>query len=163
MKCGACSKTFKHARTLTIHCRKIHFKELKKEIKCVICDILFHTDEHMKQHYSRVHIGGMSVKCDICNETFASKDILRTHGKIVHEEIKDFLCDFCEMKFSNRWNLQIHINGMHMKSVDSLQCKLCGKKYSKLGFYNFHLKIRHRNDSFQDTLDGQSTIESQKE
>ena len=73
----------------------------------------------MKQHFSRVHIGGMSVQCDICNETFASKDILRTHGKIVHEEIKDFLCDFCEMKFSNRWNLQNHISRIHKKR-DSL-------------------------------------------
>lgn len=83
------------------------------------------------------------VNCTVCGKEMKNKYTLKRHMEILHPEesilfnqtdssLKGYHCRTCNAHFENRSLLMAHAKEYHPNNSEPLECKVCGKKYSKL-------------------------------
>ena len=61
--------------------------EGKKMNKCERCDRVFQTEQGLKTHITRTHVGTEEKYCDICKITLKTEKDFKAHMRLEHEEI----------------------------------------------------------------------------
>ena len=113
-KCNLCEKTSYSERSIRVHSRVAH----GKEVNCKICGKFLHR-MRINHHIQNIH--GVSqtkksqnYKCDICGQSFKT-NFLKEHKMRVHEKFKPFSCEKCEKLFLLKSELESHIKNVHLK------------------------------------------------
>ena len=111
-ECKFCPKSFYVMWRLKNHIKFQH--EQKKDIPCEnpMCDKLFSTNRHMKNHMvyhaPPQHICGYPE----CKSAFYAADKLISHYKF-HNNQKDHKCHLCDKSYFHKTNLKKHFRQSH--------------------------------------------------
>jgi hypothetical protein len=173
--CCLCSKKFKKAAELRLHCITDH--RIKK-FKCSQCNHSFNTKGKFMAHWRKKHhklsreeefhlrnfsIQNESIKCPICSRIFTSVSSLHEHNRLKHNASRSlFMCDKCAESFKDPRTLQHHIIRRHTeggedfkirgKNTKPMTCNDCG--VTVIGLHelqnhtwkdHLHIKIVNRN------------------
>ena len=112
-----------------------------KDIVCNMCHNSFGKNRYLKQHKIVVHSLDRKFTCLICNKGCVSKGELVTHLKC-HSKQRDFICDRCSETFITNSCLKAH---KRKHDGTMLQCKTCGKQFSRAQHLNAHVRFVHLN------------------
>jgi KRAB domain-containing zinc finger protein len=164
-QCGTCGKNLLYRKSLELHMRHNHPKEIVNLFACDVCHRTFNNKrflyDHKKFHkdkkicpicskavsYRRFAFHVMlhkvkqhepKVECKVCKKKFYTNKHLIDH--MSKHKIK-FNCDLCGEGFSNK-TVMIR----HMKSHVNLNCYICGRGFNFKSSLNRHIVTVHRRD-----------------
>ena len=149
-RCEICDETFTLYKNLEYHVGTIHEnKETPKILQCKTCDKCFTKILLLKRHEDVVHKGLYKFKCYECEKSFSSKVFLQNHFDAIHNDRK-YMCDNCDKTFGSKKQLARH-QKIHSEKIETVECELCNKKFSKGVSYHNHFKIVHKKDKYHDS------------
>lgn len=102
--CEVCSKTFKSARNLNDHLRRVHTKEKKHE--CIYCKKKF-VHKYMLSVHLRSHTGVRPYQCPLCEKAFLRSDGLKEHME-THGQRSVYDCKACGKKYTSKRGVNRH-------------------------------------------------------
>lgn len=112
--CDLCGEVFKNQEKLSLHKKKVHFKN---PVKCPKCQKLCVSDYYMKRHVKRKHEMEKNFICSACGRRFAYKGELTSHQRNVHDKHllpkKIFSCKYCDKTYKCSKSIQIHERSVH--------------------------------------------------
>ncbi|XP_058465718.1 zinc finger protein 28-like [Malaya genurostris] len=109
--CEQCGKVCKSITAL-----KSHMRDHKLNLRCGYCDKMFHRQNKLFRHVSRVHEKAEKYECNLCKHIVHSLESYNAHLKM-HNAEKSFSCDLCPMTFCTSGNLGLHKKA-HAKNVN---------------------------------------------
>ncbi|ROT70012.1 hypothetical protein C7M84_011727 [Penaeus vannamei] len=132
--CAACTLAFPslHARDHHVcpHRRK-GGKDASgdgKKNECLVCNTAFKSRVSLECHMRRAHpteAAGPHA-CPVCGRSLSSRKALTDHLRCHRRE--GFACEFC---------------GARLKTLDSLNCRLCSQVFFSSGRLSYHMKRHH--------------------
>ncbi len=81
---------------------------------------------------------GKPYQCPECPETFALISQFKNHLLSAHDDTKELRCSDCFKLFADAQELLSHRNKEHR-----LECEICNKSFSKLGFLQAHVEVHN--------------------
>ncbi|XP_059218311.1 zinc finger protein 354A [Stomoxys calcitrans] len=111
-------------------------------------------------------IEDIAAPCSQCDKIFKNSKELKCHLKNAHiPDAEKCACPLCGATFSRSYSMYYHMRTIHgPETVTSLlpkrekphQCDKCPRKYSKLKYLKYHLKVKHEGkDEQSDVPDGE--------
>lgn len=142
--CPHCGLVFK-ASNLRRHIDTTH---LKKEYKCLQCDVVCNAKDSLRSHIRRVHNTETAHKyqCPHCQKHFADLSRYKRH-LMVHDDSRPYCCETCNKRFREKTNLESHLR-THTKQRP-YECLICSKKFSDRGSYRNHIKSHEKATGLQ--------------
>ncbi|KAM9841662.1 uncharacterized protein ACBR49_015096 [Aulostomus maculatus] len=134
LQCPSCPKTFRHAKSLTLHI-KTHSGD--KAHNCSYCGKCFSRADLLRSH-KRTHTGERPFCCNICSKTYAHPSQLRIHKRL-HTGEKPYSCNHCGKCFNELNQLKVHLRTHTGERPYS--CQECGKTFSNAGNLRIHERI----------------------
>ena len=139
---------------------------------CQVCGKKFESEQlrifHQKKH------DVPRLICEICEGTFSSKFNFKRHLVESHNVFLDanngpidgthedenykFTCSYCQKDYKYERNVVAHIFTVH-SSQDACECKLCGKKITRMNNLKRHLAEQHGMLNFKLSLDRENFIQ----
>jgi uncharacterized Zn-finger protein len=134
-----CMGRFKNLQHLKDHARSHN----ATNYECNLCNKLFKSYLHIKNHMA-VHSESMKrFKCDLCPRIFLSNFLLKVHRRASHTGQKMYNCKQCPNSYTRHSALSFHKKSAHLKI--RYQCKHCDKQFAKDKSLFEHL-FTHRGD-----------------
>lgn len=135
--CDLCGDIFKNQEKLSMHKRKVHFKN---PVKCPKCHKLCVSDYYLKRHIKRKHDTEKNFICSACGGRFAFKGELTSHTRNVHEKHirpkKTFACKFCDKTYKCAKSILIHERSVHTGKIYSYYFQPMSTFFSLQTTYN---------------------------
>ena len=158
--CDQCSKSFGRKDTLKRHVITKHTPGGKEELNnykkflCSICGKRFPRLAKLNKHRDWVHLGKRQQQkhdpsqqlpslCSHCGKTYADNKLLSSHIAYAHSAPKPkiYKCTECDKSFTIKSTLNRHLL-VHLNTVKSYSCDVCGKSYMQNEYLKKHKK-RH--------------------
>lgn len=152
-KCKYCGKRFGSYASLRAHVL-IHVPHLLPESRqekiCEICSKVCPDQDRLRAHRRRSHKID-AYCCDHCQKKFAERPELQKHLIRKHfPHLAPLRCSYCDSPFTTECLLKIHVNTVHLNSLD-VECQVCQKKMrpnSMKAHMNKHMKLEERKKVF---------------
>ncbi|XP_039441019.1 zinc finger protein 708-like [Culex pipiens pallens] len=100
--CEKCGKICKSIAAL-----KSHLRDHKFEVKCPVCDKIFHRNDRLRLHISQVHEKAEKHECKLCGHFVSTLEAYNIHLN-KHKNSETHACDLCPKKFFTAGNLRSH-------------------------------------------------------
>ena len=167
-ECTQCNKTDCTAKGLKVH-EKIH--EVKKPMKCDICEYTFDSDKKMADHKKSVHAEMTQYESNICDTSFDKEKIaihesksncsnsnlnsgtqsLKENEFRAKKQKTDIICPTCNKTFLKKNSLNVHIAAVHEGSKPFV-CDFCKKRFPRKADMKKHISSVHqKNKEFKCT------------
>ncbi|XP_059476248.1 zinc finger protein OZF-like [Neocloeon triangulifer] len=151
--CPTCKKVFQDDYALRLHLKTHIPVDERRKYKCSECPAAFTGTSGLKRH-KLVHTGEMPFECKICGWKMRTKRGHEVH-MINHSGVKSYMCEVCGKAFALDSTLKVH-KRTHTgeKPYRPYPCKDCGKRFSQVGSYKFHLPRCGQEKKKGETVDG---------
>lgn len=150
-KCEICPKEYSHRQHMIRHMWKAHgtvymkkrrvqaTAENPRPHKCELCEKAFVRHKHLLRHRISKHIGW---PCPECNKQFVKlkEHLQNMHGKKLQ---LPFECYVCKRAYKSKRCVRSHIQTMHCKLSQSINCPLCLEPFDCRIAYQRH-RNRHK-------------------
>ena len=122
-------------------------KKLQNNLKCDLCEKVFHYKKNLKNHFQRHH-NEIKFSCTFCDKQFAYKLNLARHMED-HTNLKpqtkkqcDYECDICGKAFKSLNTFSTHRATIHLNK-ELFECKKCTKQFKQSIHLKRHIKLVH--------------------
>jgi len=82
--------------------------------------------------------------CNFCELRFTQVGSMNRHVKL-HLGHRDHACQLCKRRFTTMWNLKQHKLRVHNRTIPTLQCDSCNRKFRSNNDLTEHTRI-HTNE-----------------
>lgn len=109
--CAHCSFSNSQKSKLEAHVKSVHFGLPGKSFKCSYCDVRCVSQQNLKKHLATKHklMDPNVLFCDKCNFSSKVKAKISLHMQRVHlKSVNDFLCNSCEVVCQNKKERDLH-------------------------------------------------------
>lgn len=140
-KCRDCSMHFSYMKSLILHNRAIHKKNLiRKNHICEICSQSCYSSSDLRIHY-RIHTGERPYDCPLCDWSFSMKSSLKGHLKTHERKPKQkrapLICKYCFKILKTPSLLREHIK-VHTDERP-FKCAVCDRGFrNRKGMRDHH-------------------------
>lgn len=112
---------------------------------CQVCDKVFKTRGHLKNHLQCVHnIDTRWYECPFCELKFKHPTTLAQHLSHIHDwGTKWYHCSHCEEKFKQQSILNHHQANKHGINRRTFTCELCANEFKQKQQLQSHLSNKH--------------------
>ena len=145
LKCLKCPVLCATRKSLKIHTRTAHWKELGEEaalpFRCLPCDKGFLKQSYFEEHQNRFHSVVKPFACMYCPKRCATKQDRDRHLSS-HLGKASFHCAFCVRSFVHRASLTRH-QRIHL-GERPYHCQVCGKNFGLLSVLRKHQKFHEK-------------------
>ncbi|KAK5638128.1 hypothetical protein RI129_012423 [Pyrocoelia pectoralis] len=140
-KCPLCNYTTLLKGNMKVHQLK-HSGERKFE--CEHCSYKATQKSCLKTHVLLKHSNPTKLQCTKCDYKTALKGNLKKHF-LIHSGEKNFQCPECPFRATQKSTVNTHLNLIHHKSKDMIDCLFCDYKTLLKGNMKVH-ELRHTED-----------------
>ena len=134
-----CPDIFKSEFMLSQHVKFDH--ERQELFECPKCDAKFKNKSTLKRHDITNHQNESKKPhlCPHCAKNFARLENLNVHIKSLHEKVR-FKCELCDQFYNYKHTLRDHIERVHEKKIQPVQCSICNIVVKNL---KKHIEVVH--------------------
>eukprot|EP01084_Bolivina_argentea_P149088 260523_1 len=137
LRCNECNELFYDHKTFVSHMKMKHNEF--KPYKCIKCEYCNSTKQQLGNHIRSKHM----FKCNRCKKKFYTNWDLMKHDAIYDKtkHIHPYQCIKCHGAFEQQKQLDTHIRNVHSRKV--FKCKHCGYKCDKQHLLSKHIWNNH--------------------
>uniref|UniRef100_A0A1I8P7I8 C2H2-type domain-containing protein n=1 Tax=Stomoxys calcitrans TaxID=35570 RepID=A0A1I8P7I8_STOCA len=123
--CDECGLIVTNKRCLTLHKKRQHPVDGKRDYNCHICSKVSPTLNALRKHIREVHEADYKFTCTICGKGFKRSDNFKSHMS-THTGTPLYRCPWCPREFNSNGNMHKHRKAAHFVEWEKEQ----RKKYS---------------------------------